>query len=99
MTFGTLGRDMGGQARGQRARLTALARACAGAGVPCLSVLVVRADTRMPSLPERLHHDLGLTTVAAVMAAQRACFAYDWPDASDVFPDQVAPQLSTVAAD
>lgn len=78
VTYAEFARECGGSARGQGARLGALTQACHSLGLPLLPMLVVRSDTRLPTVGAAIYRALGLTTAGAIHAEQRRCFAHDW---------------------
>ncbi len=58
--------------------LDAIAIRCARAGLPILSVLVVKADTRRPSEGADLYARLGIGSPDNQLEEQQRCFDYDW---------------------
>ncbi|MEM0923795.1 MAG: hypothetical protein AAGF44_01950 [Pseudomonadota bacterium] len=78
VTYGELARECGGAARGQGARLTALALRCRAIGAPLLPVLVINAANRLPNLRAEVYLSQGLTTRGAILAEQARCFEHRW---------------------
>jgi hypothetical protein len=78
VTYGELALRFGGIARGYGPCLTAMAERLHKQGHPLLPVLVVSADTRMPSLGAEIYRKLGLVSEDAIRAEQERCYACDW---------------------
>lgn len=78
ITYGQLSGKFGGIARGWGDVLGGIALRCRDAGYPVLPVIVVSADTGMPSVDAVLYEDLGIVGEEAVRAEQARCFAMDW---------------------
>ncbi|CAM5766350.1 hypothetical protein LMIY3S_01793 [Labrys miyagiensis] len=83
VTYGDVALRFGGIARGYGPCLTAIAERLYKHGHPLLPVLVVSADTGLPSLGAEIYRRLGLQDEEAIRAEQQKCFACDW---AAVFP-------------
>jgi hypothetical protein len=77
-TYGALSQQFGGIARGWGDTLSGIALRCHKHGYPLLSVLVVSADTGLPSVDADLYRYLGVEDAEALKAEQQVCFGFDW---------------------
>jgi hypothetical protein len=68
--------------------LNAIAARLRKLGHPLLPVLVVAADTGMPSTGAAIYRNLGLVDSEAIEAEQRRCYDFDWDAA--FFPKATA---------
>jgi hypothetical protein len=78
VTYGELSQEFGGSPRGWGNALGGIAIRCHEASLPLLSVIVVNAGTRQPSLDAILYQDFGLEDPQSITAQQKLCFTYDW---------------------
>ena len=78
VTYGDLALRFGGISRGWGPVLNAIAAHLRKLGHPLLPVLVVAADTGMPSTSAALYRNLGLVDAKAIEAEQRRCYDCNW---------------------
>ena len=78
ITYGDLAGIFGGTARGWGDVLSGIAIRCHEAKLPLLPVIVVNAESRLPSIDALIYRDFGLNNDDAVIAEQQRCFALDW---------------------
>jgi hypothetical protein len=78
VTYGELAQRFGGIARGYGKILSIIAERLHFYGHPLLPVLVISADTKLPSVDATIYKQLGLTNDKAIYAEQERCFMHNW---------------------
>ncbi|WP_413990103.1 hypothetical protein ACMDCR_29935 [Labrys okinawensis] len=78
VTYSELERRFGGIGRGRGKSLDIIAERLHFYGHPLLPVLVVSAETKLPSVDAEIYQQFGLTNDKAIIVEQERCFMHNW---------------------
>jgi hypothetical protein len=78
VTYGELAREFGGLPMGWGPALSDIVRRLKRNNLPLLPVLVVSAETDMPSAEAAIYQENGIRTDDDMLAEQKRCWDFDW---------------------
>jgi len=81
VTYGEFARRFGGIAQGQGSKLTQMGERLRAHNLPLLPVLVVNAESNLPSKDASFYKRLGFEDEDALQVEQQKCFDHDWTNA------------------